>query len=509
MIVKIFRIFIFISLIFFTFSYISFPLKIYNNTNIEKIFSSPNEIEEDYFFILLYKVMEIGEPRQKIIFFISPNEYNFYMILNNENEIKEDSYYYDIKKSNSSNIYFGENEVGSIANTFFIKEKLYFNNEDIINNKKEEIGIKDIDFVLFSKRPKVYKELNLSSNINSYMVFGLRLCESIDRIEYALNLIRQLKIHNITDNYKWFINYNINKNEIKTNFNFDNNIQMIIGADPHIVYPNNYDENNLRLVNAKSNKGYIFWGLKFDKIYTYQNDGMNFELNNDININTTNIEDFLTGEIKHDLFFLYSPKEYFEFINKNFFNKLIFEKACFINGEKYKVIFCKNNPENKKYIKNNFKTIYFKHHEYNYIFELGYEDLFLEYNNIILFLVIYRKNYNNWGLGIPFLRKYLLTYDYDFKVIGFYNDKNKNIIKVKINKFFFFKAIIIILLLLICGIFGFFLSKKIFGLNRRKRINEMEDDNYRYQEKDKYEINKKIDDSKNESLIGLEMAKFI
>ena len=37
----------------------------------------------------------------------------------------------------------------------------------------------------------------------------------------------------------------------------------------------------------------------------------------------------------------------------------------------------------------------------------------------------------------------------------------------------------------------------------------MEDDNYRYQEKDKYEINKKIDDSKNESLIGLEMAKFI
>ena len=164
MIVKIFRIFIFISLIFFTFSYISIPLKIYNNTNIEKIFSSPNEIEEDYFFILLYKVMEIGEPRQKIIFFISPNEYNFYMILNNENEIKEDSYYYDIKKSNSSNIYFGENEVGSIANTFFIKEKLYFNNEDIINNKKEEIGIKDIDFVLFSKRPKVYKELNLSSN---------------------------------------------------------------------------------------------------------------------------------------------------------------------------------------------------------------------------------------------------------------------------------------------------------------------------------------------------------
>ena len=503
------KIIIFISLILYTFSFISIPLKIYNNSNFDKIITSSNEIEEDFFYILLYKEIKIGEPKQKIIFFISPSEYNFYMILDNGNELKENSYYYDIKKSNSSNIYFGENEVGSKANTFFIKEKLYFQKVDKINNKKEEIGINDINFILYSKRPKVFKELKLLSNINSYMVFGLRLCESIDRMEYSLNLIRQLKKNNITENYKWFIDYNINYNEISNNYNFTNNIQMIIGAEPHIVYPNKYEEKNLRLVNAKSNKGYIFWGLKFDKIYYYQNNKIKFELNNNMNINTTNIEEFLTGEIKHDLFFISSPKEYFEAIHRDFFNDLVNEQKCFLNRRKYKIIYCKNNLENKKYIKNNFQTINFKHHEYNYIFKLGYEDLFLEYNNKILFLVIYGINGNKWGLGIPFLRKYLLIYDYDFKVIGFYN--NISNIEVEINKYFSLKIFCFFLLLSLFGIFGFFLSKKIYGLKRKKRVNEIEDDNYRYQGKDniKNDINKNINENKNESLIGLELGHLI
>ena len=440
------------------------------------------------------------------------------MVLDNEKEIQENSYYYDIKKSNTTNLYFGENEVGGRANTYFMKEKFYFNFGNISKIEKEEIGINGLDIVLYIKRPKIFKELNLSSNVNTYMVFGLRLCETIDRIEYVLNLIRQLKVHNITKNYKWFIDYNVNNSKMKNSLNLNNNINMIIGADPHDIYPNIYNENNLKLVNAKSNKGYIFWGLKFDKIYYYKNEkeknNILFELNNNNNINTTNFEEFLTGEINHDLFFIISPKEYFYAINKDFFNKLIIEKKCHMIGNKYKIIYCENNKENRKYIKNNFKTLYLKHHEYNYIFELNYKDLFYEQNDKILFLIINEKNNNVWKLGIPFLKKFLLTYDYDYKVIGFYSNENNN----KENTFRkdYIKIITIVILLLVCSIFGFLLSKKIYGLNRKKRINEIEE-NYQYKEKNNKEkkiikkdyINKDIKDNKNESLISLEMGKFI
>ena len=261
-------------------------------------------------------------------------------------------------------------------------------------------------------------------------------------MEYALNLIRQLKKNNVTRNYKWFIDYNSNDNE--NNLKYGSNIKMIIGADPHDVYPNKYDENNLKLVNAKSNKGFIFWGLKFDKIYYYNkdNDKILFELNNNNNINTTNFEEYLTGEIKHNLFFISSPEQYFNSILKDFFNSLINEKKCFINGVKYRIIYCQNNEENKNYLKKNFKNLYFKHHEYNYIFVLKYEDLFLEYNNDkILFLIISEKNINNWILGIPFLKKYLFSFYYYFKVIGFYNKNNDE--QKNNNKYFnFFKIFI-------------------------------------------------------------------
>ena len=140
-------------------SYISIPLKIYDNKNIEKILLLSNELEEEDFNVLLYDEIYIGEPKQKIILIISPKEYNFYLVMDNNKEIKENSLYYDIKKSKTTNIYFGENEVGSIANTHFMKEKFYFTNENITNNKKEEIEVNGIDLVLYLKRPKFMRDL--------------------------------------------------------------------------------------------------------------------------------------------------------------------------------------------------------------------------------------------------------------------------------------------------------------------------------------------------------------
>ena len=102
---------------------------------------------------------------------------------------------------------------------------------------------------------------------------------------------------------------------------------------------------------------------------------------------------------------------------------MISEKKCFeIFDDNYKITYyyCNKNLNLKK----KFETIYFKSTNLNYIFELNYEDLFLEINNKIYFLIIFTNNiYKNWILGIPFLKKYQFTFNQEDKIIGFYHEK--------------------------------------------------------------------------------------
>ena len=167
-------------------------------------------------------------------------------------------------------------------------------------------------------------------------------------------------------------------------------------------------------INAKIRNGYSDWGLYFNKILYSQNKNIKneilFELNNDINNNNTNLEENLIADIKHDLIFINSPKIFFDSFNKYFFNKLFKEKLCFLEEKKHSLIYCKNSPEIEEYIQNNFKGIYFQNKELNYEFNLGYQDLFIKYEDKIIFLIISKNELKRWIFGIPFLKKDLLIY---------------------------------------------------------------------------------------------------
>ena len=95
----------------------------------------------------------------------------------------------------------------------------------------------------------------------------------------------------------------------------------------------------------------------------------------------------------------------------------------------------------------------------------------------------------NWIIGIPFLKKYRLSFDYEKKRIGFYKNDGK-IINNNINKdkkeekynFFkstIFKVILIVLFILIIFILGM-LFQKYLQKPRKKKVNEL-DDNYIYE----------------------------
>ena len=473
---NIIKLFIYNFCIFYISCYVLIPLKLKGNENILNLLSS-ERVNEDNLTLIFYNDIEIGEPKQKLIFIVSPDEYNFYIVTNkNKNSINNNSYYYDFRLSKTINI-----------NLVLYLEKPYFNR--------------------FS---------DFCSNINSYIIFGLKLPDGFDKMEYSLNLIRQLKRKNITKNYRWFIDYNTNSinNDIKTISDYFRDIKLNIGVEPHEIYPNFYKEKNLKLINAKSHNGNINWGFYFNKIYVYQNneikDKILFELNNNANIQNDNIEEYLIADIKYNLLFINSPQIFFDSINNNFFNKLIKENKCFKEGNKIEYIYCDNKEEIIDYIKKNFMPIYFKNQELNYEFLLEYKDLFIKSGNKILFLIITQKETKRWIFGIPFLKKYLLTYDYDNRVIGFYKQNNtKYIVKNDDLKNNIIKIILIVFLILIVTLVGFLISKHIYGYNRKKRINELQE-NYQYEYKNdnqKKINNKNLDNNSGKEKL-LEMEKF-
>ena len=150
---------------------------------------------------------------------------------------------------------------------------------------------------------------------------------------------------------------------------------------------------------------------------------------------------------------------------------------------------------------NSFPTLFFSHIKYDYIFELTYEDLFKEIYDYYYFMVIFPNTYpddydinekEEWHLGLPFLKKYQFVLNYDSKTIGFYKSTNLNYQKENNNNtkneikniegekgikvWLIILGILIVLILIIAA---FFIGKLV-NKQRKKRANEMKDDDFEY-----------------------------
>jgi hypothetical protein len=149
-----------------------------------------------------------------------------------------------------------------------------------------------------------------------------------------------------------------------------------------------------------------------------------------------------------DLPYIIGVKEYKHYINYNFFQELVMKDICILKNilinEDYSTYVCdsKSNLFKEKF-NNSFPKLYFQHNELNKTFILDKYDLFC-YNNInksdsnIYFLVIFPNKdepYRNpefpggtiikkWKLGIPFLKKYKLTFNSDNRMITYYEKFN-------------------------------------------------------------------------------------
>ena len=208
------------------------------------------------------------------------------------------------------------------------------------------------------------------------------------------------------------------------------------------------------------------------------------------------------GQLNLNLGVIIGSKEYKEVIDEIFFNKLVGDKICFTDNityntsQSYFVYSC----DEKKIDSKSFPKLIFESKAYLYNFQFDFSDLFIKKDNKYYFQIIFKSNNipkvkDKWTLGQPFFKKYTFTFNLEDNVIAFYNpslpiDKNELSNDTENGNSNYKKIIFIVFLLII--FFGllylsFYLGMKI-KKEKKKRANELDDDDYEYFSKTKEEL---------------------
>ena len=172
--------------------------------------------------------------------------------------------------------------------------------------------------------------------------------------------------------------------------------------------------------------------------------------------------------------------------------------------ENISFFYCENNGNITDELKKRILPIKLFANEFNnYTFEITPEDILLTKGKYILIKIVFPEFNYKWTLGKPFSLKYKFIFNPHIKQIGFYvnsEDNNKN----KGNNFwkYFLYILLIIVLIAIFVVVGIILGKRIYGLKRKKRANEMDDDYEYFDGKIKNIENEEKKEGKNYDVIN-------
>ena len=332
-------------------------------------------------------------------------------------------------------------------------------------DKNKQINIKQFEFFLAHR----------VSGPNHGIV-GLKISPHSEKKE---DFFSSLKKYNLIKNKIWYLdfnNYNINGNLVIGNYpHFDNNI---VKKDKTKYYDINHFEKIYSI--TYNEKWDSTWGLNFNKILL-----QNITTSDYFEILNTN-EKCKNAILNPNLGVIIGSHSFKYIFEINYLNKYLNSGICYqpilrINRnyeqKSYYYYYCRSSYI--EHMKKNFHPIIFEHKEFKFNFTLEFDDIYIKKNNYIFLRIIFDESNQNWLFGSPFFSKYTLFFDSDSKEIGFYSPNiNNNIIKENYNKNknpftskIFFQFFIGIFLLIV----GIYLGKKIYGLKRKLRANELED----------------------------------
>ena len=371
---------------------ISINLKYYNSTD-PPVFSN------------LYTNVKIGTPDVNIFTYISSERPLFSIFGEIGKSYEKDSKHYNTSMSTT---YLNVSKIGYKVVTSdqdeHAQESFIFNFYDNKTKKYNEEKLYGIDFAFGVKR---YIKTDDIYHLN--IGFPIIISQSI---RDKFNLIFQLKEKNIIETYDWFILFDnekaINENEI---FNLENitnvNSTLIIGGPPHYYDKTKFFKSQL----LQSYTEVYTWTMKFKEVYLYisgENPGEKKKLITYIDI----------VEIYLDEITVYAPPYYTNLMKREFFSK--YPESCKVNKGENNIYYCIKSDNFTLNELKQFPTLYFYHMDFNYTFELTYQDLFAEYKGNYYFLVT-DSDGENWTIGFPFLKKYQFFFNQDSRSVYFYN----------------------------------------------------------------------------------------
>jgi hypothetical protein len=308
--------------------------------------------------------------------------------------------------------------------------------------------------------------------------------------DYFINSLIQ---SNIINEYTWsilYLNNTVNENDILNYTNKDFDGILICGINEN-DYKSIFKTNNIKTIKAGTRSSSIYWDITDLKI--------NYEFPENKTNNYESFDNRIT--FNNEINYITCTESFFNSIKNSFFNEFLQKNICTII-EKIKpmgsyVIICEKDFKDKM---STFPKILFYHNELDFSFELTYKDLFVEYNNKLLFLIIYNAyGQNLWSVGKIFMEKYPIIFDYDKKTISFVNiniinKSNNNKEKADNGKpIIFYLKIIIIALLIIFIIIIIILIVKVIWIKKRGEISDELDNDYNSE-------NLKEEDSNNNAL---------
>lgn len=466
--------------------YITLSLDTINPENIKSPYTknSIHDLMFSEYVSPLFTEMEIGSPTQKIPLLIEPKTNDFVITSIYPKEDSNSSFYLNKTLFDFSEILKGRN--------FFNEKKSNTFNSEMCKNREiyyEFSKYNEYDTAVSEETCPahdtlyLYQDINMKNKIklsNSRFDLVRNIVENVTGI-LGLHLLADrrtevcflnfLKKNNLTDNYNFFFDFDSNKNKKG---------KLIIGSFPDEIYEKKYKREDLSY--STSNRGYAFYNIFFDKIYI-----------KDGNTSIYNLER-KDAEICFDHDLIMAEDDYKKIL-ENSLKDLIEEKKCFSSDfigipffyesnkrtqRNISFFYCMNTVNIINELKKRILPIKFFTHEYNnYTFEITSEDIIMQKGDYILIKIVFPDFTYTWTLGKPFSLKYNFLFNPDIKKLGFYVKSDSNNSGENNTWKYAVYIILIIVLIAIFVILGIFLGKKIYGLKRKIRANEMDDD-YEY-----------------------------
>ena len=260
----------------------------------------------------------------------------------------------------------------------------------------------------------------------------------------------------------------------KTNTVIEKRLNATYSIDKSSVKRVSQDNEQLNSLYKESFDGTYGGEYAQELLHTYYTNrkvdktwGLNFKL---INFNHTGVSSFYSQSlIKIENNFIKAPYNFLLVLNREFlYLKEIKEQCSLYHSFKYDFILCK-----KDFDVNKFPKLEFYSDELDHSFVLEGKDLFIydTKNSNYIFLIVFdihTQKQTGWELGLPFLIKYKMFFDFDNESLGIIekiNDVKKSGFNIAYISFAF--GIILIFLIL------FMIPR---NKQRKKRLNELEEE---------------------------------